>query len=550
MPRALRKPTSRGQGRQIVFASKPARKVTAVALTTLLLSSAVPWPAFGQTGDYSGSASGAAADIRLPGPGGSPPVHAVYAESTGAVNSEAGIIPDVPSTEADETEDFAVGTATPVRGEAGGRRDVPRSVQSSAPDDAAGSTDMVGPSTGTGLSAAHAETSSQAARDGSTAATENATSFTSGRFDFHLPLNMPTGGSGATVEREANGLVTATGQVQLAGSGSQRISVFGGHVTAAMIDALSTSTADGTSSANVSDFHIQDLRLGIPGTGGATYITANAHAGSGNMIDVTVSITVPNGPTATQTISILRGSNLLDANIYQGTTLAPAFAALTPSYLTPLTQTGGTLQGLQLILGDGYSDDGDGTYARGLVEALKTSIVVGTATVAHTLGRAYSAADADRAFSTATDPSLPPGTVPTSNAAAAFPETRAASPTEIAFARDEQPAEPVNQPGSVPPPLPAEEPDRAPVSDTPAEPEAPNEPNEGPVADRSGPPATAPVATATAATETGTTLPFTGLNVMVIAVLGLALVALGVLGRRATRPPGAGVAVSGSSLAP
>ena len=113
-------------------------------------------------------------------------------------------------------------------------------------------------------------------------------------------------------------------------------------------------------------------------------------------------------------------SNLLSSTTYQGTTLAPAFGALTP-YLNPLTGPMGPLHQLEIILAAGFSDDGDGTYARGLVEAVRTSIVVNTASVAHTLGRAYSAADAERAFSTATDPALPPGTKPTSNAAAAFP---------------------------------------------------------------------------------------------------------------------------------
>ena len=99
----------------------------------------------------------------------------------------------------------------------------------------------------------------------------------------------------------------------------------------------------------------------------------------------------PGRPPVASTITIPRGSNLLSAASYTGTTLAPAFGALTP-YLSPLTGPTGPLHDLQIILGAGFSDDGDGTYARGLVEAVRMSIVVGTASVAHTFGRAYSAA--------------------------------------------------------------------------------------------------------------------------------------------------------------
>ena len=185
----------------------------------------------------------------------------------------------------------------------------------------------------------------------------------------------------------------------------------------------------------------------------------------------------------TQTITIPRGSNLLSAASYTGTTLAPAFGALTP-YLSPLTGPGGPLQDLQILLAAGWSDDGDGTYARGLIEAVQMSIVVGAASVAHTFGRAYSAAEAQRAFSTATDPALPPGTAPTSDAAAAFPEIRRASPTELAFAADARPPQPVSDvPSPADPAVPGEEPASDPP-DRPAdqpEPERPDGPAEGPV---------------------------------------------------------------------
>jgi hypothetical protein len=518
-----------------VFRSHRTRKTTALVLLALLLSAVTPWASAAQTGDYSGSASGTVAEVQLPGPGGGPTVHSAFAESTGAVSSEAQIIPDVPATAADESQDFAVGTASPVRAEFGGQRHNPGSVQSSAPDSAAGSAEVFGPDPDSAFSTGHAETSSEAAPDASTASTDNATSITNGRFIFHLPLQMPNGSSEATVDRAADGEVTATGQAQLgSGPSGQRISAFGGYVTAAAIEALSSSTANGTSSANVVDFRIQDLRLGVPGA--SAFVTANAEPGPGGSMLLDVTIAVPGSPPVASTITIPRGSNLLSAASYTGTALAPAFGALTP-YLSPLTGPTGPLHDLQIILGAGFSDDGDGTYARGLVEAVRMSIVVGTASVAHTFGRAYSAVDAERAFSTATDPTSPPGTTPTSDAAAAFPETRAASPTEHAFANDNQPAEPVSgdpaqptqpaHPGPLAPPAPAD----------PRTPDAPDEPAEQPQSDEAAPPADGPVVVA--ATQAGDTLPFTGLDVATIAALGLLLMALGAVGRRATREPAA-----------
>ena len=492
------------------------RKATATALLALLLVAVMPWTAMGQTGDYSGAASGTVADVQLPGPGGTGPVHAVFAESTGAVNSQAGIIPDVPATAEDETQDFAVGTATPVRATMPGQRHNPGSVQSSAPGDASGSFDAVGPDPDSAFSTGHAETSSTAAPDGSTAGTENATSFTNGRFIFHLPLQMPTGSSEASVDRAANGEVTATGHAQLGGGSGQRVSAFGGYITAATIEAMSRSTANGSNSVNTIDFRIQDLQLGTPG--GPAFVTANAGPGPGDTVLLDVTISVPGGTPATATITIPRGSNLLSSTTYQGTTLAPAFGALTP-YLDPLTGPMGPLHQLEIILAAGFSDDGDGTYARGLVEAVRTSIVVNSASVAHTLGRAYSAADAERAFSTATDPALPPGTKPTSNAAAAFPETRAASPTELAFANAIPVPETVNDPAPTGPVSRL----RGPSYERPAE----------PVSDRSDPPAEGPVV----AGATEASLPFTGLNVTTIAALGLVMMALGGFGRWATRRP-------------
>ena len=73
----------------ILFRGQTTRRATALALVALLLSALMPWTSAAQTGDYSGSASGTVADVQLPGPGGSPPVHSVFAESTGAVNSQA-----------------------------------------------------------------------------------------------------------------------------------------------------------------------------------------------------------------------------------------------------------------------------------------------------------------------------------------------------------------------------------------------------------------------------------------------------------------------------
>ena len=503
------------------------RKAAAIALIALVQSALMPWTVLAQVGDYSGSASGTGADVQLPGPGGSGPVHIVIGESTGAVNSQAGIVPDHASTEANESEDLAVGTASPVRAEFGGQRHSPGSVQSSAPGDAGGSFDSVGPDPDSVFSTGHAETASAAAPDGSVASTENAASFTGGQVIFHLPLQIPSGSSEASVQRTADGQVTATGRAELRGDSGERVSAFGGHITAAAIEAMSTSTANGVGSANLFDFRIDDLQLGIPGED--AFVTANAGPGPGDTVLLTVTITVPGSPPVMDTITVPRGSNLLSASTYQGPTLAPAFSALTP-YLDPLTGPMGPLSDLELILAAGYSDDGDGTYARGLVEAVKMSIVVGTATVAHTLGRAYSAADARRAFSTATDPALPPGTTPTSDAAAAFVESRAASPTELAFANDpEQPSVDAPSPAAPTAPATPTAPD-SPVADRPADEPVP-ERSDG----RNGPDSGPPVLAGPSQEEAA--LPFTGLDLSVIAVLGLALMALGAVGRYVTRLP-------------
>jgi len=83
--------------------------------------------------------------------------------------------------------------------------------------------------------------------------------------------------------------------------------------------------------------------------------------------------------------------------------------------LSALTGAGGPLEGSELILADGFSDDGDGTFARGLIEVVRLSGSLGEDSVGSiVLGRAFSAADAERSFSTATNPDLPQGETPTS----------------------------------------------------------------------------------------------------------------------------------------
>jgi hypothetical protein len=525
--------------------SRRARRATALVLLGVILSAVVPWTAVAAPEDYAGAASGTVADVQLPAQNSPDPIDATFGESTGAVNSQGNIIPDVTSTPENETEDVAVGTASPLRVTMPDGRADPGSVQSSAPADAGGSLDSAGPPRPTGIAATHAQTQSQAAPDGSTARTDNSTTITDGRFEFHLPLRIPAGNSDATVVRQADGAVTATGHSKLGGDTTSPISAFNGYVTAAAIEALSHSTANGAASTNTIDFDIRDLRVNsVPG--GAALVTANARPGAGDTVIVEVTMTVPGGASTTETITIKRGSNLLDAMTYQGTTLAPALVTLHP-FLNPLTGPGGPLQDLSLILGGGYSDSGDGTYARGLVEAVKMSIVAGgpnSATITHTLGRAFSAADARRAFSTATAPALLPGTPPVSDPAAAFPESRTASPTQLAFtAAVPEPVPPSTPvPPAVSPPVDdGTQPVTLPADPSPAPASPPAEQSPAPAADEPGPlpvsdtsPVSEPVALTTA--DAGPALANTGLDALPLAALGLALLALGVLGRRATRP--------------
>jgi hypothetical protein len=175
--------------------SPRARRTTALVLVGLVLSAVVPWTGGATAADYSGAASGTVADVQLPGPNGTGPIDATFGESTGAVNSQGNIIPDVPSSPEDEAKDVAVGTASPLRAEFPGQRADPGSVQSSAPADAGGELNSTGPSQGTGITATHAETHSDATPGGTTAHTENTTAVTDARFDFHLPLRVPAGGS-------------------------------------------------------------------------------------------------------------------------------------------------------------------------------------------------------------------------------------------------------------------------------------------------------------------------------------------------------------------
>ncbi|HEV2754065.1 MAG TPA: hypothetical protein VGV36_09575, partial [Solirubrobacteraceae bacterium] len=154
------------------------RSGIALFLCACLLSALLPWSVFAQApADYSGQAEGTAAEVQVGPPSGSgdAPLEVTVGEATGAVNSDAGIIPDSPGSPENEAEDTAVGSATPVRIEAGGTTIAqPGSVQSSAPADAGGENAVVnideGPVT---VEVAKGETQSRASTDGTTASTTN-----------------------------------------------------------------------------------------------------------------------------------------------------------------------------------------------------------------------------------------------------------------------------------------------------------------------------------------------------------------------------------------
>ncbi|MBA2262115.1 MAG: hypothetical protein H0W03_05550, partial [Solirubrobacterales bacterium] len=244
---------------------------------------------------YSGVAEGDVAEVLVaPALGQPPALDVTIGETTGAVNSAANIIPDSPGSPEDESEDFSVGTATPLRLAAGGGSTggdltgggsalQPFSVQCSAPADAGGSNALLDiMEDAITLQVLRAEVQCQAALDASTAATQNHVDIA----NAVLPgtLTVPAGRTNADVARAADGTVTA-----FANSAVDAPTVLLGDtpaeglITADAITAVSNSNANGTTSANTTDFQITNLNV-------ADLLTVNAGPTPGNPRCVTVTI--------------------------------------------------------------------------------------------------------------------------------------------------------------------------------------------------------------------------------------------------------------------
>ncbi len=229
------------------------RRLMALASIALLTTALFPWVALAQ----SGAASGTAAEVNV-APGTPAASQVTVGESTGAVNGSGGIIPDSPGSAEDESQDTAVGTASPLRvdGPAGIEAN-PGSVQSSAPGDAGGSdsvanADVDGSSVGVG----QADTQSSADDDGDNPSTQNRTEVA----DVSVVEGLAAIGaatSRADVEEAVDGTVRAIGETAI----TEPSSLLGGLITVAAITASSRSVADGTSSDNVIDFLLTGLAL-------------------------------------------------------------------------------------------------------------------------------------------------------------------------------------------------------------------------------------------------------------------------------------------------
>ncbi|MBA2765666.1 MAG: hypothetical protein H0U33_01675, partial [Solirubrobacterales bacterium] len=239
---------------------------------------------------YSGVAEGDVAEVLVaPALGQPPTLDVTLGETTGAVNSAANIIPDSPGSPENEAEDFSVGTATPLRLATGGEpASQPFSVQCSAPADAGGSNALVDiMEDAITLQVTRAEVQCQAAEDASTAATQNDVDIA----NAVLPgaLTLPGGRTNADVARTADGAITAFADSAV----DAPTVVLGdlptdGVITADAITAVSNSNANGTTSANTTDFQITNLR--IAGLEGVTINAGPSETNPAELVTITLMI--------------------------------------------------------------------------------------------------------------------------------------------------------------------------------------------------------------------------------------------------------------------
>ncbi len=429
--------------------SRRASWVLLLGACLCLVFALAPWSALGQTATptfaYSGVADAYVTQALLaPSPTQPAAVEATVGETTGAVNSAANIIPDSPGSPENEAEDFSVGTATPLRLAAGGETLAqPFSVQSSAPADAGGSRALLDinepPLT---LQVTRAETQSQAALDASTAATQNDVVIANAVLEGALTL--PAGRSSSDVARTADGAIRGFSDCAVDAPTTLLADPATGEalITAQAITASSESTANGTTSNNTTDFRV--LGLAIAGAEGITIDAVPAP--DPNFVRVTVRLAGGEVLTA----DLPRGVNLLDPrNFPQPATggadvpLGQIIEVLDP-VLTPLFGDGGALDGTELILGEGNSIDGDGTFASGFINVIPLDVglansPITSAVVCHATS-AVNAVRADAVDFTPVREATPAETIFTNPVAAASPSPEP-EPEEEEEREEEEPEE-------------------------------------------------------------------------------------------------------------
>lgn len=413
-------------------------------ISTLALAGMVLFPAAASANhnpEYSGTADSTAAVSCTIDPVTGEQVCGTVAENTVSANSEGGIIPDQAGTPQNEANDTSVATATPVRVETSdGTRANPDSIAAVAPNDADGTSNTGVETVGDGngnvaasTEGTHSEVSAHSSSNESTIDTWSSSvgvDSTVGAGDARVVV--PNLASDSWINRTPNGDIWAGAANVAFADGAQQVSLFGGFITADFVSASSTSFADGAgTSDNTINFSVDNLSLNNA-PWGASLIMIN-HAD--NFLNEAVTVIDATIDGVTDTFTTATGSDLLNRNTYaDSAALFNAYLGIL-AQLNNLTGINGDLEGLSLRLGGGWSDNGDGDYARGMSQAVRAHAWLGGEWESDAIvGYAYSGVDAVRAFSTATDPLWPAGWTPVVDADRAFPATRNAFPVSHVFA--------------------------------------------------------------------------------------------------------------------